>query len=212
MKKTFLIIASFICLVNFINGQQINQKHRIGVNAGSSFLGFNTNLWLHGRLINEAYSSPLPQFSYTYIPENKLGIGAAISYQYFYFNLLPINSQSSAVIMKINKLNFSLHTKFFVINNRNFDLFLGARIGRSFWFGNISFSQLYNYLRQIAPDFISNILLNKIVPTDIKFTDSFFSYQLNIGGNYYLNKNIGIKSEIAIGSPYWGLLGLNFRF
>jgi hypothetical protein len=49
------------------------------------------------------------------------------------------------------------------------------------------------------------------MPSDQKFFKTFTSYQVYLGTNIYITPNFAIKGELAIGSPYWGLLGLNVR-
>jgi len=210
MKKLIILIT--IIALNLTIRAQSYEQHQIGLGVASSFLGFNTNMWVDGDLIKKATASPVPQFSYTYMLEEKIGVGFAGTYQLFYFDLFPIDSQSSAVIMKIHRYNATIHAKYYFVNQQRFDLYASGRIGATYWHGNISFSQLNNYLARIAPPFISESLIKRVVPSDLVFRKPFFAYQLNLGVDIYFTKNIGLKLETGLGAPYWALTGLNVRF
>ncbi len=211
MKKIILLFILIFSIVK-INAQTNDLKHRPAINIGSSFIGLNTNMWVQGSLVNDAFASPVPVISYTYMLEDKIGFGGSVSYQFFNFDLLPLNSHSSALKMNINRLNASIFGNFYFANQQNFDIYLGGRFGRTFWFGNVTFDELYNYLSHILPSFVSDNIVNEIVPSDIKFFKSFFSYQVYLGGDIFFTDNIGLKIETAVGSPYWALAGLSFKF
>lgn len=211
MKKLFFLInVILISVVSF--SQTSNAQHKINLGVGSSFLGFNTNMWVEGDLVKDAYATPVPQFSYTHMIDKKIGVGFAGTYQLYFFDLLPLDATSSAVVMKINRYNGTFHGKYYFLNNNNLDVYVGGRIGITFWQGNVSFSQLNNYLAKIAPPFISDALIKSVVPSNLKFAKPSFAYQLNLGGNFYFTKNVGIKIETGFGAPYWAMTGINLRF
>lgn len=215
MKNIFL--ASLIIFSFSLNAQNSNFKHRIGLNIGSSSLGYTTNVWIKdgSGLVKKAYATPVMQLSYTYMLGKRFGFGGAVAYQKFYLDLLPLDAQSSAAIMNVNRTNFTVHAKFYYINNKRFDLYSGVRLGGTFWNGNISFQQLYDYLSKIIPPIVpesfSNNMLSKIVPSKVKFAKTFFSGQFNFGADVFFTNNIGVKMELAVGAPYWALAGLNIR-
>lgn len=211
MKKIFLVLI-FIVFSLSLFAQSFDATHKIGLGVGSSFLGLNTNLWVKGSLVKDAYASPVPQFSYTFMADENVGVGFAATYQLFYFDLFPIDAQSSAVIMKINRFNATFHLKYYFLNKDKFDVYAAGRLGLTYWQGNVSFSQLNDYLSRIAPSFISDALISKVVPSNLIFRKPFFAYQLNLGGNLYITKNIGFKMETGFGAAYWAMTGLNLRF
>ncbi|MBN2663372.1 MAG: hypothetical protein JXR68_06955 [Bacteroidales bacterium] len=210
MKKIFLVIAGIVFSLSLF-AQSFDATHKIGIGVGSSFLGLNTNMWVKGVLVKDAYASPVPQLSYTFMADENIGVGFAATYQFFYFDLFPIDAQSSAVIMKINRFNATFHLKYYFINNNKLDVYAGGRLGITYWQGNVSFSQLNDYISRIAPAFISDALISKVVPSNLIFRKPFFAYQLNLGGNVYVTKNIGLKIETGLGAPYWAMTGLNLR-
>jgi outer membrane protein W len=212
MKKILLVL--FVVINISLNAQNNSTfKHKIGVYVGSSFVGMNTNMWIKdgNRVVKDAYATPVPMLSYTYMATDKIGFGVAGSYQLFNFDLLPLDASLSAIVMKINRYNVNLHAKYYFLNNQTFDIYAGGRIGGTFWYGNVSFDELFNYLEHITPDFIPSSLINKIVPSNLPFTKISLAGQLNFGVDYYFIDNVGIKAEMAVGAPYWVLTGLNIR-
>ncbi|MBN2891895.1 MAG: hypothetical protein JXL97_08515 [Bacteroidales bacterium] len=210
MKRILLVVVFFAINVSLF-AQKNDFQHELSLDAGSSFLGFNTNVWVSGSLVKQAYAIPVSVLSYTFKPEPNFGVGVAASYQLFYFDLLPINASSSAVVMNINRINVSAHAKYYFVSEQNFDVYAGGKLGGTFWFGKVSFQELYDYITVIAPDFLEPILQKRIIPSNLKFATSFFTGQLNLGGDIYFTDNVGLKLEMAVGAPYWALVGLNVR-
>ncbi len=210
MKKILIIL--FVAVGFSLNAQTDIYKNQLELNVGSSFIGYNTNKWIKGSFVNDVYATPLPQITYENMIVPRLGVGASAAYQLFHLDLLPLDSNSNVLVTNINRLNTSLMIKFYVLDQRNYNMFLGVKLGGTFWFGNISFSQLYDYVSALAPDIISNLIIKRIIPSNIRFAQLFMAYQLNIGGNYYFTDHFGVKTELAVGSPYWGSIGLSYRF
>ncbi len=210
MKKIAFLFVIFITSLNLV-GQNEDLKHRIGLNAGSSIWGTTTNTLVHGSLVKKAKALPVPVISYTYEVAQDLTFGVTASHQLFAFELFPIDTLSNIVDIKINRLNCAFKTNYYFINKSNFDLYMGAKLGGSFWFGNISFKTLYDYIVRISPPLIEDVVIKNIVPSNVKFVSFFFSGQLNVGFDYYFIKNVGINAELAIGAPYWAATGLTFR-
>lgn len=212
MKKILIIL--FVAFSISLNAQNNSTfQHKIGLQIGSSLIGMNTNLWIKdgNKFVKNAYATPVPALSYTYMASDNVGFGIAGSYQLFNFDLLPLDASSNAIIMKINRYNINLHAKYYFFNNQTFDIYAGGRIGGTFWYGNVSFGQLFDYLEHILPDFIPSSFINNIVPSKLPFAKISLAGQLNFGVDYYFIDNVGIKAEMAFGAPYWVLSGLNIR-
>lgn len=192
------------------------EQHKISLGLGSSVMGVLTNYWLIGSLVNKTYASPMPQISYTFKVNKNIGIGPALSYQYFGLDLLPINQQNSGIVMKINRTNLSGHLSFLANLNKSVVLYAGGRLGFTFWLGNITFAQLSSYLSSFSGNMILNSIIGSITkrlqPSDVRFFKSFISYQVFGGADIYFTSNVGLKFEMAVGSPYWLLTGVNIRF
>lgn len=218
MKKFIIVIVLITMQYEIILSQQTNtvHQHKISLAIGSSVMGIVTNYWLIGNLVNKTYASPMPQLSYTYKIDKNIGIGPALSYQYFGLDLLPINQQSSGIVMKINRTNLSGHFTFSTNLNKSLTLYAGGRLGLTFWSGNITFEELSNYLSSFSGNIILNSIIGRITktiqPSNVRFFKTFISYQVLGGTEIYFTDNIGMKFEMAIGSPYWALAGLNYRF
>ncbi len=211
MKRKLILIIAIIFSIN-LSAQTNSYQHKIELNVGSGFFGFTTNMFIKGGLVNRAYATPIPHLAYTYKLDDNIGIGASVSYQRFNFDLLPLDANSSALLMQINRLNGSLHATYIITQSNNFDLYVGGKLGLTAWYGNISFQQLYDYAAQFLPSFVPASVLDNIIPSNAKFFQTYISYQVYGGADFFISKHIGIKTELAIGATYWAEIGLNYRF
>jgi len=211
MKKILLITLCFFITVNsFSQKSSTDFKHNISLSDCSSLLGLTTNMFIKdgaGIVVN-AYASPIPHLSYTYKLTENFGVGITGTYQLFNFEL-------SVMQMKIHRINPSLHLDYYIVTDDKIDVYGGGRIGYTIWTGNVTFSELRQYINSIIPSFVSNFIpqsfYNSIMPSDLKLFKTFVSYQAYVGTHIYITPNFGIKAEVAIGSPYWGLIGVNVR-
>lgn len=211
MKKIFLLSVCFFIVINLsAQNKPKDFSHHISLSDASSLYGSVVNLFIPdgSGIVIKANASPIPHLSYTYMFTRNFGAGLTGTYQFFNFEL-------SVLEMKIHRINPSVHADYYIVTNDNIDLYGGGRLGFSIWSGNISFADLRSYISSLIPSFATNLVpqsfYDKIMPSDKKFFKTFTSYQVYLGTNIYITPNFAIKGELAIGSPYWGLLGLNVR-
>lgn len=217
MKKYILIVVFVLGLFNIANAQRnINKStdwQQISLGFGSSLTGLFTNIVATSNLINSAYSTPVVNLSYTYLFNDRIGVGAIVAYQNVYADLLPFESQTSGVSFHLNRYSISMHAEYFIVLNNSFDFYLGGKLGFNAWNGKVQFDLLEDYITEIIPyEYVTDLIFKKVVPTGKTFRAVKFTYQLTIGADYMFTDNFGIKGELAFGAPYWTNLGLNFRF
>lgn len=217
MKKTILIFVLVFGLLNHGQSQTITPKdakwQQVSLGLGSSVPGILANVIAKSSYINSSFATPVINLTYSYLLQDNISIGAVVAYQDVYFDLLPLPSHSSGITFNVNRLNLSLHTEYYFVQNDNFDVYLGGKVGFNTWWGKVSFTELIDYLNEIIPyELITDAIVKDLVPSNENFHSINFTYQFTAGMDYFLTKNIGVKAELAFGAPYWANLGLNYRF
>ena len=217
MKKWILILVFALSLLKIGNTQTIKPKdskwQQITLAVGSSVPGLLANAFSKSSYINSSFATPVMNLSYSYLFQDNISVGAVIAYQNIYLDLLPLSGQTSGISFHLNRLNVSLHTEYYVVQKNKFDLYLGGKLGVNSWWGKISFSELKDYIAEIIPfQFIVDDINKNLIPSNENFHSIAISYQFTAGADYFFTKNIGLKGELAFGSPYWLNLGLNVRF
>lgn len=215
ITTVFILIFSYLTISaqNIENNTEIDYKNNISGGIGSSLYGFVTNTFITtGSIVKKAYAIPVLHLEYQREVEEDIYFGLNASYQYFYFDLIPIDTSHSAILTKINKLNLGLSADYFFMNQQKFNMYFGGRIGLTFWEGKISFNELIDYTNQLFPSFLSNIITNRLIPSSKSFFYTSYSLHLHLGFDAYFTKNIGIRGELGFGSPYMAMIGINYRF
>ncbi len=212
-KLSILLIISILSLQTL--NAQFNLKsaeyHQLTFGAGSSVWGAITNVFIKGSMINTANSTPVFYGEYAYGYDKNISVGISLSYQKLHYDVAPFDSLPG-VIINFNRINGSLHAEYYFVNSGNFDLFFGGKLGLNYWWGAVSFQQVRDYITAIIPyDFLTQPIIDNLVPSDANFKWIKFSYQLSLGADYFFNEHIGIKGSLNIGSPYWSMVGLNIR-
>lgn len=210
----FLLIVSSLALSaqNVENNTQIDYKNGLNAGFGSSLYGLVTNTFVKGIYVRKANAIPVLHLEYQREVQEDIYMGINASYQYFYFDLLPIDTAHSGVVTKINKLNLGLSADYLFLNHQKFDMYFGGQIGISFWTGQISFNQLIDYTNEVFPAFLSNIITKRLISSSKNFFYTAYSFQTHLGFDKYFTENLGIRGELALGSPYMAMIGLNYRF
>ncbi len=218
MKKWIFIVVFAFGLMNVGNSQTTEPQNakwqQITLAFGSSVPGLLANGFSRSSYVNSSFATPVMNLSYAYLFQDNISVGAVVSYQNIYLDLLPLsNSSSSGISFNLNRLNLSLHTEYYVVQKNKIDLYLGGKLGVNAWWGKVSFNELRDYLDQIIPfQFIVDAINKELIPSNENFHSLRISYQFTAGADYFFTQNIGLKGELAFGSPYWLNLGLNVRF
>jgi len=218
MKKYITVI--FVLLISFSVYAQTNTidtnsnfRNNVNLGVGSSFFGFITNTLVKGSLVNKAYATPVFHLAYEREVLDNTYMGINAGYQNFYFDLLPIDSDHSVLITNINRINLSLSADHFFLNQPRFNMFFGGQLGLTIWEGRLSFEELVSYVNELIPiQVVSDMITKKLIPSSDNFFTTNFSYQLHLGMEKYFTDNLGLRGTIAVGSPYWAMIGLNYRF
>jgi len=219
MKKNILYIIILFAIVSYSNSskvfsQSVDYKSTIKLTAGMSITGNFVNS-LKNQYIDNSFASPVGQLAYNYNVEKWISIGGSVGYQYYKFNLLPIDNTTSGLISaNLNKLNLMVRPTFYYVNQETINLYSGLAFGISFWQIGVETTQLKQYVERILPDMVSNYVLPKIPLADkYKFMTYMFAPQITIFGiEGYVTDNFGLNAELALGSPAFLSAGLNYRF
>ncbi len=220
MKKKLLYIIILFVIVSYFNSsdaisQSLDYKSTIKFNAGMSITGNWINS-LKNPLIKKSFALPVGQLSYNYHAEKWIAIGGSVGYQYYDFNLFPLDSTSnkSFISANLDKLNFMIRPTFYYVNQESLNLYSGLGFGITFWRLSVETTELKQYVERILPQMVSNFVLPRIPLADkYSFWTYMFATQITLLGiEGYFTNNFGANAEIALGSPYFLSAGINYRF
>lgn len=132
----------------------------------------------------------------------RFSLGFAFSYQSFsgtYSNYSYTNSNGIRVIGtfkdKLTRMNYAIRPLFHLGNNEELDLYIGPRIGFTKWdYTTNNADPYYN------GDYDGGAFSDRV------------RVQVLFGVRYFFNEHIGINGELAIGTPYYMMGGINFKF
>ncbi|MFK7951084.1 MAG: outer membrane beta-barrel protein [Saprospiraceae bacterium] len=140
------------------------------------------------------------QATYDYALSKRFSLGLAYSNQVFSEVNSAYSSNFSDSISvpnqdynaAINRNNIAIRLLWHYVQNEHFDIYAGLRYGLT-----ITTSKY---------DFTPQNTTSKNTETD------FTSIQLALGWRYYINDNIGLSVEAALGKPHFLSIGANYRF
>lgn len=122
--------------------------------------------------------------------------------------------------IKVPRTTLSTRFLFHYANSKRFDLYTGFRLGVGLWSvkttGNISNDELSKTINEIEKEFnLPEDAFPEKIEVNLKSRTPFALLQtqfIPFGIRGYVTENIGINGELAIGSPYFASIGLNYRF
>ncbi len=203
MKRIVLLVLLFAWLTGF--SQTAGYKYLVSFGLGGSYLGTASHLAKNQYI--DMNISPEFDLHFKVFATDNIAVGMAGGWQRFVYSgqIDTIGSSLAAT-----KWNFGLSAYWYYINKSNFVMYTGARAGLSYWHyrasANIDY-YLDNYFGKYAG------LVKNYIKTDGTFSYSLMSFQVTlIGVGVYPVKQLGFYGELAVGSPYWFNLGLNYRF
>ena len=192
MKKLSIImtaIAVFALLNTNSYAQNADYKSVVSVGVGSSLFGGLMRVLEVAENDSYSYSqTPVLGASYDYGVTDFLSVGVSGTYQGFFLKA----DDGTATLLR---LNGAARVLFHYVNNDKLDLYSGVRLGATGY------------------DFDST----SADPTLDGFADdnSGFHFRTQVvafGMRGYFTDNIGANLEFTIGSPYFLMGGLNYRF
>lgn len=212
MKKVSMLfvaaIATGLCLVKPQTGYAQNEQGKSVVTAGAGyslvgalFKSVDNAIGSNGTV--DLKSTPVICGMYDYALADHFSIGAAFSYQSFtavYTNAEYTNSQGFTVTGswkdRVTRMNYAIRPLFHFGDNESFDHYAGVRLGFTNWgFTSDNPDPYYN-----TTDFYPSGFKNRL------------RVQTLYGMRYFFTDNIGVNLELAIGSPYYMMGGVNFKF
>jgi len=144
----------------------------------------------------EYSSTPVLAGSYDYGVSDIFSVGVAASYQSFteQYSSTKYASFLLEPTFKVvtTRTNIAVRPLFHISNTDKFDLYGGLRIGYTIWEHNVS--------------------TDKIKVEFPSFEQDGFALQALLGMRYFFGDFIGVGLELSIGSPYFTMAGVNFKF
>ena len=139
--------------------------------------------------------------AYDYFVSPKFSIGAAYSFQSFTFSYAnyPYTGAGGATYYGtfkdvVKRQNFAIRPLFHFGNSDDMDPYFGLRLGYTQW----SYSTT-------NPDPLYDNSGTTSIGSSVKV-------QVLFGARYWITDFLGFNTEVAIGSPYFLMVGANFRF
>lgn len=216
MKKIFLTLLLFTFVYNCATAQYNDfYKYRLELALGGSGIGMISRQVFKAANIYKSVSPALK--AGFFINMNKsTALGISLTNQSFHaagnFDTL------ANATLDINKLNFSINGRYYYINNSNTGLYSNLAFGISLWTVKTEVST--DILEKLVNQYISigliaefiNKTLDKYNSVSGKFNFTLENVQLTLLGLSKSMGNFGVYGELAIGSPYFVLMGLNYKF
>lgn len=199
MKKVFLI--SITLIISFgLFAQNADYRSTVSANVGFSLVGALFEGIGSSTSENvDAYSLPAMQLNYDYGLNNWFSIGGAFSYQMMGIDVKGYSFEQDGTTKtedyetKVSRLNVAARFLAHYANKGRFDLYSGLRLGYDIWSSSTTSSD---------PEYDAEY-----------FGAGTFAFQVVIFGmRGYVTDNIGIGTEIAIGSPHLATIGATYRF
>jgi len=212
MKKTSTIIlaASVLSLSLFNSEKAFAQK---GADAPPSVITAGAGWSLVGALFSTLgsgipdssdfsyHQTPVILGSYDYYFSSKFSIGAAYSFQSFTTEYTNYGYTGTAGAQyygtwknTLKRQNFAIRPLFHFGSGEEIDPYFGLRLGYTQWSSTTT-----------NPDPAYDSFESISIGTPIKV-------QVLFGARYWVADFLGINAEVAIGSPYFAMMGVNFRF
>lgn len=195
MKK---LIFLFLLVPSVLFGQQMKNESVITAGAGYSFLGALLSLNDGPNVQTTVTPAMLVSFDHGF--SDYVSLGVAVGFQqanstYTDYDWIDANgvSRKSNFEVKGSRLNIGARTLFHYGDIKDLDFYSGLRI---------AYQQYSVSDNSPNPEFEASFKNN-----------SLLGFQLiAFGVRGFVGKNLGFTTELAIGSPYLAMVGVNYRF
>ena len=222
-KNAFLFLLSLSSLLTF--AQNEDYKHVVSLQSGVSlFSPFRGTVKGSQELPDTtvAFSSgkaanfPQLNFAYDYGVNQWFSIGGAVSYNKASLDLKDVvynkTEKLGDIKLGVSRVTIGARALFHYGNANRMDMYSGVRLGVGIWAVNANSSALDDNIDKVFKEaggggIWRNILGNKL-------GGGFAMPQVQVilfGLRGYITENLGINGELAVGSPYFASIGLNYR-
>ena len=216
MKKLILSLSIFVLLLNYVSAQYSDfYKYNLELGLGGSGIGMVSRKVFKAANIYKSVSPALKAGFFVNMNKST-ALGISLTNQSFHaagnFDTL------ANATLDINKLNFSINGRYYYINRSSVGLYSNLAFGISLWTVKTAVST--DVLEKLVNQYVSiglvaefiNKTLDKYNSVSGKFNFTLENVQLTILGISKNMGNFGLYGELAIGSPYFILMGLNYKF
>ena len=146
----------------------------------------------------ETFHTPVFLFAVDHAIANNFSVGVAASHQRLGIDILDYEYENSVgdyvneeVRFKMDRINLGVRPLVHFDFGSDLDFYMGARIGYQFWT-------------------ITNNSSDPAINDPTSFEERT-TFQPLMGLRADLNRVVGLHGELAIGSPYLAMVGINFR-
>lgn len=224
MKKNFFffifLLTSLVTLA-----QNEDYKHVVSVQSGVSlFSPFRGTVKSSQESSDTtvAFSSgkatnfPQLNFAYDYGVNQWFSIGGAVSYNKASLDLKDVvynkTEKLGDIKLGISRMTIGARALFHYGNANRMDMYSGVRLGVGIWAVNANSSSLDNKIDDVFKEAGGGGIWRSILGN--KLGGGFAMPQVQVilfGLRGYITENLGINGELAVGSPYFASIGLNYR-
>lgn len=203
MKKG-VFLSLFFTLITFqIFAQSPNYRSTLSINAGFSAVGSLINIADDLDADAKGHALPAIQINYDKGLQKWFSIGVAASYQSMgieykdYEYMQDGEAVTENFRTSISRLNVAIRPLFHYANSGRIDMYSGLRVGITNWAINTQTNDP-NY------DFEKDVSFGKGV--------NFAAQVILYGLRGYFTDNLGANFELALGSPHFASVGINYRW
>ncbi len=196
---------------------QSNVFYKYNVEAG---LG-QSNIGIISRQVfkaNNIYQRVTPVYNLNFLVNlnRSMALGLGLSNQYF-SAAGQIDTLANASL-GVNKFNLSAEGRFFYFNRQNYSMYSSLKVGMTLWTleGSVSTDILKDFIaKNLSSQLLVKIIngyLDKFQAVKGKFKYTLESLQfvpIGLSRNF---GHFGVYGQVAIGSPYFLLMGVKYRF
>ncbi len=225
MQKHFFSICFFLFAFGAF-AQNEDYQHVISVQSGvslfSPFRGTITGSTQSSDTTvsfrsGKAYNFPQINIAYDHGINKWFSIGGAISYNKVSMDLKEVvynkTENLGDVKLNVSRITLGARALFHYGNANRVDMYSGVRLGIGIWGVNASSSSLDNRLDEVFKEAGGSGIWRSVLGNKLK--GGFVLPQVQVilfGLRTYVTENIGLNGELAVGSPYFASIGLNYRF
>lgn len=206
-----LVFVFSLSMTSTSSAQNMDYKQNIYVGTGFSYFGIGFKLVgaVGGALTDsldfatfETSNTPALQIGYDYALTKNISVGGFASYQHFSMDIggnvsvQGVDTITEDLSGSLNRLALQASVLFHYGNKEKLDMYSGVRLG---------YKRLGTNIKSTNSDLDFLDLVNSISAPGM-------ATQLVIFGlRGYVTDNIGISGEIALGTPHFLTVGVNYR-
>ena len=210
----FLLFCVSLFIKGFGQGQNF-YNYSVEAGVGQSNIGIIASQIFKVRNIYQGVT-PVYGLDFLVNPNRSIAIGLGITNQHF-----SAAGQIDTLVntsLEVNKFNLSAEGRFYYYNRTKFTLYSSLKVGVTLWNlkASVSTDVIENFVTQnVSSKMLVRVIngyLDKFQAVKGKFKYTLESIQfvpIGLARNF---GHLGVYGQVAIGSPYFLLMGVKYRF